>query len=95
MLLYPDTGLYNMTLRKPADTSQAYFIAADNAESFIYHDRIRASNRLVPAQLAYLNSAVLFFEIYKTGWRAKSASLLTLLQACFSLSLTLTIFSRY
>ena len=68
MLLYPDTGLYNLTLRKPADTSQAYIFAADNAKSFTYHDWIRSSNRLAPAQLAYLNSAVLFFEIYKTGW---------------------------
>ena len=68
MLLYLDTGLYNLTLRKPADTSQAFFFAADNAESFTNHDRITASNRLALAQLAYLNSAVLFFEIYKTGW---------------------------
>ena len=67
MLLYPDTGLYNLTLRKPADPWQALIFAADNAESFTYRDRIRASNRLAPAQLAYLNSAVLFFEIYKTG----------------------------
>jgi len=68
MILYSDTGLYNLTHRKPADPSQAYFFAVDNAESFTYHDLIRASNRLAPAQLAYLNSAVLFFEIYKTGW---------------------------
>ena len=68
MLLYPDTALYNITLRKPADASQALIFAVDRAESFTYHDRIRSSNRLAPAQLAYLNSAVLFFEIYKTGW---------------------------
>jgi hypothetical protein len=68
MLSFTDTGLFNLTLRKPADTSQALILSADNAESFTYHDRIRASNRLAPAQLAYLNSAVLFFEIYKTGW---------------------------
>ena len=67
MLLYPDTGLYDLTLRKPADASQALFLSADNAKSFTYHDRIRSSNRLAPAQLAYLSSAVLFFEIYKTG----------------------------
>jgi hypothetical protein len=54
MLLYPDTGLYNLTLRKPADLSQAFILSADSAESFTYHDRIRSSNRLAPAQLAYL-----------------------------------------
>jgi hypothetical protein len=95
MAFYLDSGLYRLTVRKPADASQAPFVLGDNAQPFKYYDLTEFSKRLAPAQLAYLNSAVLFFEIYKTGWRAKSASLLTLLQACYSLSLILTIFSRY
>ena len=68
MVLYSDTGLSKLTLRKPADPSQAPFFSGDNSQSFIYHDLTGSLYRLAPAQLAYLNSAVLFFEIYKTGW---------------------------
>ena len=68
MILLSDTGLYKLTVRKPADASQASFFAGDNAQSSKYNDLTGSLNRLAPAQLAYLNSAVLFFEIYKTGW---------------------------
>ena len=68
MLLYPDTGLYKLTIRKPADASQAPLFTGDNAQPSKYNDLTGSLNRLAPAQLAYLNSAVLFFEIYKTGW---------------------------
>jgi hypothetical protein len=68
MAFYHDTGLSRLTSRKPADTSQAPFLSDDNLQSLIYHDLTRSLYRLAPAQLAYLNSAVLFFEIYKTGW---------------------------
>jgi hypothetical protein len=68
MAFYHDTGLYRLNVRKPADTSQAPFLSGDNLQSLIYHDLTRSIYRLAPAQLAYLNSAVLFFEIYKTGW---------------------------
>ena len=68
MAFYHDTGLYRLTSRKPADAAQAPDIFGDNSAPFIYHDRVRFFKRLAPTQLAYLSSAVLFFEIYKTGW---------------------------
>ena len=68
MILFSDTGLYKLTLRKPADTSQAPFVSRDKLQPSKYHDLTRFLYRLAPALLAYLSSAVLFFEIYKTGW---------------------------
>ena len=68
MILYSDTGLSKLILRKPADTSQASFFSGDNAQPSKYNDLTGSLNRLAPAQLAYLYSAVLFFEINKTGW---------------------------
>ena len=65
MILYSDTGLYNLTVRKPADTSQAFKISSDNSQSFIYHDLTGSLSRLALAQLAYLNSAVLFLKFTK------------------------------
>ena len=68
MILFSDTGLYNLTLRKPADAAQAPYFSRDNIQPPKYHDLTRFLYRLAPALLAYLSSAVLFFEIYKTGW---------------------------
>jgi len=68
MVLNSDTGLSKLTSRKPADTSQAPLFVSDNVQPSKYNDLTGSLNRLAPAQLAYLNSAVLFFEIYKTGW---------------------------
>ena len=64
---YNDTGLSTLTSRKPADAAQAPFLVGDNAHPFKYHDLTESSKRLAPALLAYLNSAVLFFESNKTG----------------------------
>jgi hypothetical protein len=63
MLLYPDTGLNKLTLRKPADTAQASIILGDNAQIFIYHDLTESFNRLAPAMFAYDNSRFCFRNI--------------------------------
>ena len=68
MAFYHDTERSTLTNRKPAAASQAPLFVGDNVQPFKYHDLTESSKRLAPAQLAYLNSAVLFFEIYKTGW---------------------------
>ena len=65
MILYSDTGLYNLTLRKPADPSQAPFLSRDNSQSFIYHDLTGSLSRLAPSQLAYLNSRFCFLKLTK------------------------------
>jgi hypothetical protein len=65
MILLSDTGLYNLTVRKPAEASQAPFLSSDNSQSFIYHDLTGSLYRLALAQLAYLNSAVLFLKFTK------------------------------
>jgi len=74
MVLYPDTRLSKLTVRKPADPSQAPFFSGDNAQPFKYNDLTRFFYRLAPSLLAYLNSRFCFLKIYKTGWWAKSAS---------------------
>ena len=65
MILYSDTGLYNLTVRKPADTAQAPFFSGDNAQPFKYHDLTESSKRLAPALLAYLNSRFCFLKVTK------------------------------
>ena len=65
MDLYLDTGLSRLTLRKPADTSQAPFFAMDNSQSFKYHDLTETFNRLAPALLAYCNSRFCFLKLTK------------------------------
>jgi hypothetical protein len=62
MVLYPDTGQYRLTLRKPADASQAPFFAMDNSQSFKYHDLTGSLNRLALALFAYCNSRFCFLK---------------------------------
>ena len=65
MILLSDTGLYKLTLRKPADASQAPFLSGDNAQPFKYNDLTRFFSRLAPSLLAYLNSRFCFLKFTK------------------------------
>ena len=65
MAFYHDTGLSRLTIRKPADASQAPSFQGDNAQPFKYHDLTESSKRLAPALLAYLNSRFCFLKVTK------------------------------
>ena len=65
MILYSDTGHYKLTLRKPADASQAPFFLRDKLQPSKYHDLTRFLYRLAPSQLAYLNSRFCFLKLTK------------------------------
>jgi len=96
MILYSDTGLYRLTVRKPADTSQAPFLSGDNSQPFKYHDLTESSKRACPsAACIFKFSGFVFLKYTKPVGEQKSASFLTLLQAYISHSLALTISSRY
>ena len=65
MAFYLDSGLYRLTVRKPADTAQAPFFSGDNAQPSKYNDLTRFFSRLAPALLAYLNSRFCFLKFTK------------------------------
>ena len=65
MILISDTGLFKLTLRKPADPSQAPFFSGDNVTPFKYNDLTRFFYRLAPSLLAYLNSRFCFLKYTK------------------------------
>jgi hypothetical protein len=65
MILLSDTGLSKLTLRKPADASQAPLFSGDIAEPSKYNDLTRFFYRLAPSLLAYLNSRFCFLKFTK------------------------------
>ena len=65
MVLFSDTGLSKLILRKPADTAQAFIISGDNTQSFIYHDLTGSLSRLALTLLAYCNSRFCFLKYTK------------------------------
>jgi len=65
MILHSDTGLYRLTLRKPADTSQAPLFVGDNSQPFKFHDLTESFKRLALSLLAYCNSRFCFLKYTK------------------------------
>ena len=65
MAFYHDTGLYRLTVRKPADTAQAPFLSGDNSQPFKFHDLTESFKRLALSLLAYCNSRFCFLKYTK------------------------------
>ena len=62
---YHDTGLYRLTVRKPADAAQTPFLVGDNAQPSKYNDLTGSLTRLALALFAYCNSRFCFLKLTK------------------------------